>query len=306
MTTLFTNTGRGFALSVITSVQRHLALFTTAPDETGAGGVEVVSGWYSRITVDPTDWLQQAGAINSTTMTVINQNALAFAIVAGAGETIRGWGLFDAASGGNLLAFGNITNGDGDPVAVTIPIGGTPSFAVGGLQMGIGAQTFIANPGIGNAIRIWAPDTFYGANQYVDFGNKVYRRNTDGTSGAVFNPAEWTLIADASGSPSWTTVVAADNVTTDIQVAPDTESYATMEVEIQQSGGAVLSTYRFTFACSSTGVGFHPVDIASDNPISTFTFSTLLSGGFIILRCAGTGAGTATQIRYRTLRTLTR
>jgi len=98
----------------------YLALYTTAPSESG-GGTEVSGGSYARLSVTNSA-LNFPDAIagvksNGTQLTFIEATA-------GWG-TITYWGMYDAASGGNLLFFGAL----GTPTAIAsgdqlvIPIG---------------------------------------------------------------------------------------------------------------------------------------------------------------------------------------
>ena len=77
----------------------YLALFTEAPGEAG-GGVEVTGGAYVRQKVtfgDPVDGVMK------------NSAAIEFPTATESWGTAVAWGLFDAASGGNLLWYGSIT-----------------------------------------------------------------------------------------------------------------------------------------------------------------------------------------------------
>lgn len=298
MTTLFSNTGKGLALAAITGTTRYLALFTTAPNELGIGGVEVSAPWYARQTMDAADWLQQAGAISSTTMTIVNRNAVAFPAVTGSAVTIRGWGIYDAATGGNLIAFGDSTSLAGNPFDVTIPIGGVPTFQIGALQVGIGAQTFIANPAEGNAIRVWQPDTWYEAGQYVDYSNQLYKRNVSGTSGSSFNPGDWTEVSPSTGVTEITTSTADNTPGFDIVIGADTIGSAFIRLQTTHSSGAT-TTYEIVMSCDGVGGGIHTVVTPSSNPVPEFAMSAVVSGGNLILRLVGSGTGTSTTIKYR-------
>lgn len=77
----------------------YLALFTAAPGETG-GGAEVTGGAYARQLVafgEPADG------------TMKNSAAIEFPTATADWGTAVSWGLFDAASGGNLVWYGEIT-----------------------------------------------------------------------------------------------------------------------------------------------------------------------------------------------------
>lgn len=73
----------------------HLAMFTVAPDDDGAGGTEVTGGSYARQTVTLTP-SAATGTFNAATFAPLD-SAEANDVVA------HGW--YDASSGGNLLAW---------------------------------------------------------------------------------------------------------------------------------------------------------------------------------------------------------
>lgn len=93
----------------------YLALFTTAPGEAG-GGTEVSGGGYAR----------QAISFNAPSGgTCTNSADVNFPQATADWGTIQGFGIFSAATGGNLLFYGNFTvakqvlNGD----YFTVPVG---------------------------------------------------------------------------------------------------------------------------------------------------------------------------------------
>lgn len=88
----------------------HLALYTTAPADSGSGGVEATGGDYTRIAVpnDPDHWPPaDAGA-------KANAHSITWPTPTGSWGTIRAIGILDAATGGTLLFHAQVT-----PVAVT-------------------------------------------------------------------------------------------------------------------------------------------------------------------------------------------
>lgn len=100
----------------------HIALFTTAPNtETGASGVEVSGGSYARaaVTNNATNWPAASGGqkLNGTRVDFVSPTANWGTVVA--------FGIYDASSGGNLLASATLavskTLNTGDPVY--FPIG---------------------------------------------------------------------------------------------------------------------------------------------------------------------------------------
>lgn len=97
----------------------YLALFTTAPvNGTDGAAVEVSGTSYVRKSFTPntTNFAAPSGAAPASMSTGAN---LVFATPGGSWGTVVGWGLYDAASAGNLLAYGNfpgVAVGTGDTV----------------------------------------------------------------------------------------------------------------------------------------------------------------------------------------------
>lgn len=105
----------------------HFALFTAAPGETG-GGTEVTGGSYARVAVAASlnnfAGTQGAGttvASSGTNGTTSNNGAITFPAPTANWGQVVGMGVFDAASGGNLLVYAALTqpktinNGDAAP-----------------------------------------------------------------------------------------------------------------------------------------------------------------------------------------------
>lgn len=92
----------------------YVGLFTAAPSESG-GGTEVSGGSYARKSTVGADWNAASGGSSS------NANAIVFITPTGSWGTITHYGIFDAASGGNLLRYAVLTAsktiGSGDPVS---------------------------------------------------------------------------------------------------------------------------------------------------------------------------------------------
>ena len=103
----------------------YVALFTAAPGEAG-GGTEVSGGGYARVGVaaSATEW----AAPNAGDATTSNLNAITFPAPTADWGQVVAWGIFDAATGGNLLVYAALgtpkTINNGDPA---------PSFAAGAL-----------------------------------------------------------------------------------------------------------------------------------------------------------------------------
>jgi hypothetical protein len=99
-----------------------IALFTAAPSDTG-GGTEATGGSYARKSTAGADWAAASGGATS------NANAITFVTPTGSWGTITHFALMDAATTGNMLAWGPLTT----PQAVGT--GNTVSFAVGELDI---------------------------------------------------------------------------------------------------------------------------------------------------------------------------
>jgi hypothetical protein len=110
----------GTAYTAPTTV--HFALFTAAPSETG-GGTEIStsSTGYSRVAV--TNNVTNFPA--STNGTKTNGSNITFPSATAAWGTVSAFGVFDAATGGNLLYFGSLLT----PRAIAS--GDTARFAAG-------------------------------------------------------------------------------------------------------------------------------------------------------------------------------
>ena len=110
----------------------YVALFITPPNEDGTGGTEVgTSRGYVRIQHGPSDATWTAP---TTSGIFANIGVVQFGspITTNWG-TIQAFGLYSAETGGNLLAFGNLTGN------VTVNIGDpAPAFADGALTVTLG------------------------------------------------------------------------------------------------------------------------------------------------------------------------
>jgi hypothetical protein len=81
----------------------YVALSTADPGEDGSGLDEPEGGGYARAATQPSDW-------NSATSGLIdNAQAIEFNPATGNWGTMTHFALFDAATGGNLLAHGSLT-----------------------------------------------------------------------------------------------------------------------------------------------------------------------------------------------------
>jgi hypothetical protein len=86
----------------------YIALFTTAPtSDAGTGGTEVSGGSYARVSTTGANWnaaTASSGSEPSTTPAFISNNAaITFPTATASWGTIVAFGVYDAASSGNLL-----------------------------------------------------------------------------------------------------------------------------------------------------------------------------------------------------------
>lgn len=84
-----------------TSPTAYLALFTTAPTDSG-GGTEVTGNNYSRLETAASDWSAATGG------TKTNSGNLEFDTPSGSWGTVVAVGLYDASTSGNLLAWATL------------------------------------------------------------------------------------------------------------------------------------------------------------------------------------------------------
>lgn len=96
----------------------YVALFTTAPtDDTGTGAVEVSGGAYARLATAAADWSAPSTTTDPTTIS--NAAALAFPTASADWGTVVAFGLYDAASAGNLLAWDWLGSYGWQPVTIS-------------------------------------------------------------------------------------------------------------------------------------------------------------------------------------------
>ena len=111
----------------------YVALFTSNPDATGSGAVEATGSSYARKSysawTDETDTAEQFRK---------NNGAIQFTALTGALTGITGWGIYDAASSGHLLAFGNTLDSGGNTVVLNFSTGDQPQFQDQQLKFGLG------------------------------------------------------------------------------------------------------------------------------------------------------------------------
>lgn len=103
----------------------HVGLFTSAPSDAG-GGTEVSGGSYARVSHGATsDWNAAASGSKS------NATQVDFPTATASWGTVTHFGLFDASTSGNLIAWGPLAS------SVTVDNGDTPSIAAGEIVISI-------------------------------------------------------------------------------------------------------------------------------------------------------------------------
>lgn len=114
----------------------HVALFTTLPDEGGAGGVECAGGSYARVAHAAWEDFAHGG----DGFVKANNGAITFPVFT-APFAIVGWGIFDAGVAGNLIAFGPLRDGDSEAITRNTLAGDQVKFNDNDLKVGIGVDT---------------------------------------------------------------------------------------------------------------------------------------------------------------------
>lgn len=125
---------RGISFTMPTDL--YVALYTSGPSDSG-GGTECSGGSYARAQLNPSysNWKGTNGEVANTPSAgtggqTKNASVITFPTPSGNWGTVSHWGLFDAATSGNLLAHGSLTTSktvnNGDP---------GPTFAVDALVL---------------------------------------------------------------------------------------------------------------------------------------------------------------------------
>lgn len=127
--------GEAMAINAVLpdGVDRWLALFTELPNDGGAGGVEAAGSGYARALVAG-GWTSFSADVQGRRLAA----AVEFPVLNNTLDGVVGWGIYDAAVAGNLLAFGPVKDSDGTETTVNLASGDTPRFLAGQLAVGIG------------------------------------------------------------------------------------------------------------------------------------------------------------------------
>lgn len=105
-----------------------VGLFTAAPSDSAAG-TEVSGGSYARVATNRTSGASVWAAAAGTTATSNNSGTITFPTATGSWGTVTHFGIFDAATVGNLLYWADLT------ASKTIGNGDTASFAASAIAV---------------------------------------------------------------------------------------------------------------------------------------------------------------------------
>jgi hypothetical protein len=103
----------------------YVGLSTADPSDDATGLAEPNGNGYARAATSGADWNAASGG------TLDNANDITFVQASGSWGTLTHFALFDAASGGNMLAHGSLS------VSKTISSGDTAKFAAGDLDVSL-------------------------------------------------------------------------------------------------------------------------------------------------------------------------
>lgn len=112
-----------FNKAAYTAPTIYVGLSSTAPADDGTGVTEPLGGGYARVATASTDWNSASGG------QITNANGITFPQATADWGTMSHIVLYDASSGGNLLAYAALTT------AKTVQNGDTAQFAVGDITI---------------------------------------------------------------------------------------------------------------------------------------------------------------------------
>lgn len=126
-----------FAGTARPNAPSHIGLFTTSPNDAGAGGTEVSGGSYARqaLARNGTNWGSSTAGAPSTIQNLV---VVTFPTATANWGTIQSWGYFTAVSAGTLLFWAALDT------AKAVNNGDTAEFAAGALvgQLGDPGDTY--------------------------------------------------------------------------------------------------------------------------------------------------------------------
>jgi hypothetical protein len=103
----------------------YVGLSTADPADDAAGLAEPSGNAYARVATSGADWNTASGG------TIDNANEISFPEAGGSWGTLTHFALFDAASGGNMLAHGSLS------ISKIISSGDTAKFSAGDLDVSL-------------------------------------------------------------------------------------------------------------------------------------------------------------------------
>ena len=107
----------------------YVALFTTAPTDAAASGVEVSGNAYARVAIASSGWSAITDNGAGSGAVISNSGAVNFATPTPAGwGTVVAFALFDALTNGNMVFWATITS-------KVINAGDTVTFAIGAITV---------------------------------------------------------------------------------------------------------------------------------------------------------------------------
>lgn len=106
-----------------------VALSTTAPADDGTNVTEPAAGAYARVSTAAADW---DAATGTAPVSKSNGSVITFPAATASWGTITHFALYDASTGGNMLASGALTT------SKLVDNGDTASFAAGALTLELG------------------------------------------------------------------------------------------------------------------------------------------------------------------------
>lgn len=107
-----------FGIAAFTQPTLYLAVSTADPTDAGTGAAEPVGNAYARVATVGADWARSVS-------TVSNDVEMAFPEATGSWGTLTHFALYDASTGGNMIAHGALTTSKAiaDAETLRFPIG---------------------------------------------------------------------------------------------------------------------------------------------------------------------------------------
>lgn len=110
----------------------YIGLSSTTPAEAGSNFTEPSGGSYARVSTTASDWSAASGTAPAVKTTTASKTFPAATADWASGSNLTHFGLFDASTAGNLIAWGALTT------SKPVLNGDTASFAAGALTLKLG------------------------------------------------------------------------------------------------------------------------------------------------------------------------